>query len=73
MVSAMNTHLDASVGAEVEVELRGMGDAHVHRGPGRNVPTSTNLLKENIPHSSIHFEIDPLVPQECCFFSPYNM
>lgn len=58
----MSTHLDAGVGAEVEVKLRGMGDAHVHHGPGRNVPTPTNLLTENIPHSSIHLHIDPLVP-----------
>lgn len=47
MASVMSTHLDAGMGAEVEVELCGMCDAHIHRGPSRNVPTSTNLLKEN--------------------------
>ena len=36
--------LDALVRAQVEVELRGVGDAHVHRGAGGDVPALAALL-----------------------------
>ena len=36
--------LDALVAAQVEVELGGVGDPDVHRGPRRDVPGLTRLL-----------------------------
>ena len=36
--------LDPLVGAQVEVELRGVSDAHVHRGPGGDVAALAALL-----------------------------
>ena len=38
------SYLDSGVTAEIKVEFCGMGDAHVDRRPGRNVPTLANLL-----------------------------
>ena len=32
------------MGSEIEVELRGVSDAHVHRGPGGDVPALAALL-----------------------------
>lgn len=45
-VSAVCCYLYASMAAQVEVKLKGMGDAGVHGRPCRNVPTFANLSKE---------------------------
>ena len=36
--------LDALVRAQVEIKLGGMGDAHIHGGPGGDVPALAALL-----------------------------
>lgn len=46
LVSIARRYLDAGVAAQVEVKLKGMGDAGVHGRPCRNIPTLPNLQKE---------------------------
>ena len=44
VVSGSRGALDALVRAQVEVKLGGVGDAHVHGGPGGDVPALAALL-----------------------------
>ena len=44
VVSGSGGALDALVRAQVEVKLGGMGDAHIHGGPGGDVPALAALL-----------------------------
>ena len=42
-----NPHLHPSMGTKIEVKLVRMSDAYVDRRPSGDVPTTTNLDKEN--------------------------
>ena len=44
VVSGSGGALDTLVRAQVEVKLGGVGDAHVHGGPGRDVAALAALL-----------------------------